>query len=100
MAKTSKGVKQRVRINIGKPSFYCIEFINDDVTTQEFVIDVLKKYFCLDDNSAYNTMLKIHNQGSALVGTLSHDLAYSIKTHIDLDALNAGFPLVTHIKEV
>ncbi len=100
MAKTSKGVKQRIRINICEPRFYSIEFINDDVTTQEFVIDILKKYFCLDDNSAYNTMLKIHNQGRALVGTLTHDLAYSIKTHIDIDAQDNGYPLETNIKEV
>jgi len=42
-------------------------FHDDDYSTQEFVVSVLKEAFGLDDDQAKKTMLAVHEAGSAVV---------------------------------
>ena len=56
---------------------YNVIMHNDDVTTMDFVVYVLVRIFRKSEEDAETLMLKVHNEGSAVVGTYSQDIAQS-----------------------
>jgi ATP-dependent Clp protease adaptor protein ClpS len=54
---------------------YKVILFNDDYTTMEFVIEVLQRFFAMNFERAQQVMLKVHNEGSAICGVYSRDVA-------------------------
>ena len=76
-----------------RPKKYKVIFHNDDFTTMEFVVEVLKTVFYKSEAEAGVIMMKVHHEGQAEVGTYSYDVAM---TKIELTKSMAraeGFPL-------
>jgi ATP-dependent Clp protease adaptor protein ClpS len=63
------------RATLQPPQMYQVLLHNDDYTTMEFVIEVLQKIFTMEAERAQQVMLKIHNEGRAICGTYSRDIA-------------------------
>lgn len=82
-----------------EPSMYNVIMHNDDVTTMEFVVMVLERVFRKDADAAETIMLKIHNEGSAIVGTYYRDIAESKTKFTMAMARQQGFPLKLTIEE-
>ena len=57
------------------PQMYKVILFNDDYTTMEFVIEVLQRFFAMNFERAQQVMLKVHNEGSAICGVYSRDVA-------------------------
>ena len=57
------------------PQMYKVILFNDDYTTMEFVIEVLQRFFAMNLERAQQVMLKVHNEGSAICGVYSRDVA-------------------------
>jgi len=66
-----KVVKQKLKI----PNRFDVILINDDYTSMEFVVDVLRKFFHKEFQAAEAIMLKIHIDGEAVCGSYSYDVA-------------------------
>ena len=66
-----KTVKQKIKI----PNRFDVILINDDYTSMEFVVDVLRKFFHKEFQAAEAIMLKIHIDGEAVCGSYSYDVA-------------------------
>ncbi|WP_416695837.1 ATP-dependent Clp protease adaptor ClpS [Candidatus Pseudothioglobus sp. Uisw_050_01] len=66
-----KTVKQKLKI----PNRFDVILLNDDYTSMEFVIDVLRKFFHKEFQAAEAIMLKIHLDGEAVCGSYSYDVA-------------------------
>ena len=60
---------------VREPSMYSVYLLNDDFTTQEFVIQVLVQFFYKSENEAEQIMLKVHNEGKGKAGTFTKDVA-------------------------
>ncbi len=75
MSETLLNIKGSTKIKSKKPKNYKVIMLNDDFTTMDFVIFVLKKIFHKDDVSAFETMMTIHTKGKAVVGIYSYDIA-------------------------
>jgi len=77
MAITDLEVKidEKVKTVITEPKRYKVIFLNDDKTPIEFVIDLLKSVFRHTDETAKDITLKVHNEGSAVVGVYSFEIA-------------------------
>jgi ATP-dependent Clp protease adaptor protein ClpS len=58
-----------------EPPKYKVLVMNDDVTPMEFVIVMLMKVFNHNEDYAYDLTMKIHNNGSAVAGIYSHEIA-------------------------
>ena len=58
-----------------EPPKYKVLVLNDDVTPMEFVIVMLMKVFKHNEDSAYDLTMHIHNNGSAVAGIYSHEVA-------------------------
>lgn len=93
-----KGNKQS-RFRTKEPSRYNVIMHNDDVTTMDFVVMVLVRIFRKSEQDAEIIMLKIHNEGSAIVGTYYKDIATSKVRYTTNLARNNGYPLRLTIEE-
>lgn len=82
------------------PSRWKVIFHNDDVTTMEFVVLVLVKYFGKNFEDANELMMKVHTEGRAVAGVYSKDVA---ETKIEVTttfARSEGYPLSLTMEEV
>jgi len=66
-----KTVNQKPKI----PNRFDVILINDDYTSMEFVVDVLRRFFHKEFQAAEAIMLKIHIDGEAVCGSYSYDVA-------------------------
>jgi ATP-dependent Clp protease adaptor protein ClpS len=90
---------KHTQFKIKEPPMYNVIMHNDDVTTMDFVVYVLVKIFRKSEQDAETIMLKIHNEGSAIVGTYSQDIAQS-KANYTMNLAKANnFPLKLTIEE-
>jgi len=100
MTNTSSEVKTKiaVRNDITPPPNYKVIFINDDVTTMEFVIHVLSNIFAYTEDTALEVTLKIHTDGKAVVAVLPFELAEQKVLETTTVARGNGFPLGVKIE--
>jgi ATP-dependent Clp protease adapter protein ClpS len=62
MATKQENVALLERSKTKPPKLYKVILMNDDFTTMEFVIEVLKLFFSMNQERAMQVMLKIHNE--------------------------------------
>lgn len=61
--------RESTRIKIREPKQYKVIMHNDDFTTMDFVVDILRELFHKDEIEAERLMLLVHETGKAAVGT-------------------------------
>lgn len=66
---------------------------NDDFTTMEFVVAVLRTVFFKTEDEAERLMLAVHRVGKAVVGIYSYDVAVSKTGKAMRMARERDFPL-------
>ena len=76
-----------------EPPLYDVVMHNDDVTTMDFVVKVLKQVFFLTGEKAETLMMKVHKEGKAVVGLYTYDIAASKARRVSNMAREEGFPL-------
>lgn len=81
-----------------EPGKYNVIVCNDDVTPVEFVVAMLVAVFKHEEKTALGLTLKIHNQGSAVAGTYSHEVAEQKVVDGTSMARTHGFPLVIKVE--
>jgi len=69
--------KESTRIRIREPKQYKVIMHNDDFTTMDFVVDILRDIFHKDETEAERLMLLVHEVGKAVVGSYPYDIAVS-----------------------
>ncbi len=72
---------------------YKVIFLNDDVTTMDFVVYVLIAVFKKDPATAVELMLEVHNTGAAVIEVLPLEEAELKQEQTHTAARSAGFPL-------
>jgi ATP-dependent Clp protease adaptor protein ClpS len=58
-----------------RPPLFKVFLLNDDFTPMEFVIDILKRFFAMDEDKATQVMLHVHTRGIGVCGVYSRDIA-------------------------
>lgn len=76
-----------------KPPMYHVILLNDDYTPMDFVIDVLKKYFNMNEEKATDIMLDIHYKGKGRCGTYTAEVAETKVSQVCHYALDNQHPL-------
>ena len=87
------------KIKIQEPSKYDVLFLNDEITTMNFVIVVLKQIFAKTHEEAIKITEHIHSNGSGVVGTYLHEIAEQKGIETTLLAREEGFPLQVKIQK-
>ena len=92
----SKTSKQKLKT----PKQFEVILLNDDYTTMEFVVEVLRQFFHKESLVAESIMLKIHIDGEAVCGTYSYDVAQSKVTQVIDYARQNDQPLMCVLREL
>ena len=88
--------KQKLSI----PNKFEVLLLNDDYTSMDFVVEVLKKFFNKEFDVAEAIMLKIHIDGEAICGLYSFDIAQTkVSQVLDYSRKN-NQPLMSVLREV
>lgn len=90
----------RRRQRIPPPKRYGVFLLNDDYTTMDFVVFVLREVFGLPEDRAVAIMLEIHHNGRGLCGIYSHDIAHTKHHQVQQLAQEHGHPLRALVEEV
>lgn len=93
MAQQETSTKERIRTDLREPRRYKVLLHNDDFTTMEFVVELLKTVFFKTDEEAERLMLAVHQRGKAVVGVYTYDMAVSKVSKATRMARENGFPL-------
>lgn len=76
-----------------KPPMYTVVLLNDDYTPMDFVIEVLRKYFNMNEDKATDVMLEIHYKGKGRCGTYTAEVAEMKVNQVANYALENQHPL-------
>ncbi|MEA3314770.1 MAG: ATP-dependent Clp protease adaptor ClpS [Campylobacterota bacterium] len=80
-------------IELEEPKKYKVLLLNDDFSTMDFVIEVLYKVFRKSLEEAEKIMLEVHNNGEAICGLYTQEIALTKVAQVKTLARKAGFPL-------
>lgn len=79
--------------DLKEPRKYAVILHNDDYTTMEFVIEVLKRFFRKNEQEAMEITMRVHHAGSGLAGIYSYDIAETKVSQVTDHARDNGHPL-------
>jgi ATP-dependent Clp protease adaptor protein ClpS len=86
--------KTKTRKKVDKPLLYKVLLHNDDYTTMEFVVEILKTVFRHDEHQAMSIMLHVHHQGVGIAGVYPREIAETKAEKATSLARAAEFPLL------
>lgn len=98
MANPDTRQKIKPNITLQEPPLFRIIYINDDVTTMEFVVGSLIEYFDYNPDTANQLTHKIHENGSAVVAVLPYEIAEQKGIEVTLEARAQGYPLQVKVE--
>jgi len=86
-------VRSQQDIQLDEPPLYKVMLLNDDYTTMDFVVEVLKYVFHKSDGEANRIMLNVHHTGLGVCGLYPLEVAETKIDMVDSLAREKGFPL-------
>ncbi len=69
------GTQLQERPKLKKPPLYKVLLHNDDYTTREFVVLVLRDIFRKSESDAVQIMMHVHNNGVGIAGVYTYEVA-------------------------
>ncbi|VTR68180.1 regulatory protein for ClpA substrate specificity (fragment) [Desulfosarcina cetonica] len=72
---------------------YRVLLHNDDYTTMEFVVEILKYVFNKSTEAATTIMMNVHRKGVGVCGIYPHEIAETKVDTVHNLARESGFPL-------
>ncbi len=94
---TDEGVvtetRRKTRKRTRPPRMYRVLLHNDDYTTREFVVDVLRSVFHKSDADAVAIMLNVHHNGVGVAGVYTLEIAETKVRTVEGMARRQGYPL-------
>ncbi|MBX3075284.1 ATP-dependent Clp protease adaptor ClpS [Candidatus Obscuribacterales bacterium] len=93
------GVVTEKRTRLKKPSMFKVLLHNDDFTTMEFVILVLKMVFLKSDQEAYKIMMSVHQAGIGIAGVYTYEVAEAKANKVIQLARDNSYPLLCTVEE-
>ncbi len=87
------------RDKVEKPPLYKVLLHNDNYTTMEFVVFVLRTIFNKSESDAVRIMLSVHHQGAGVAGVYPREIAEMKSAKATDLARQNEFPLLCTIEE-
>ena len=93
MSPTAAKPKTKTKPKTQRRPLWKVILLNDDFTPREFVVEVLKAVFRLNESQAYRVMMTAHQKGACVIAVYAKDVAETkAKEATELGKAN-GFPL-------
>lgn len=90
---TTTKPRTKPKTKVARPPLWKVILLNDDYTPREFVVQVLKAVFRLNESQAYRVMMTAHQKGACVIAVYTRDVAETkAKEATELGKMN-GYPL-------
>ena len=101
MTETVEDVKldEKISIKAELPPKYKVIMLNDNATPMDFVTSILCLVFRHTDETAKKIMLTIHEEGSAVVGIYTYEIAEQRALEATTLSRDNGFPLQLKLEQ-
>jgi len=86
-------------VKLREPNMFEVVIHNDDVTTMDFVTEILTQVFHKTPPAAAALMMEVHQMGHGVAGVYVFDIAVTKKNQSEILASERGFPLKLSIRE-
>lgn len=102
MPKTDLLEKTKIAVNtqVAEPPMYRVIYVNDDVTSFEFVISSLVEIFDYEEEPACTAAQRVHDQGQSVVAVMPYEIAEQKTIEVLTLARLHGFPLVVKVEQL
>ena len=90
--------KTKTERKLQKPKRFKVLLHNDDYTTREFVVEVLKAVFHRQETEAVQIMLHGHNNGVGVAGVYTLEVAEMKVRTVETMARSREYPLMLSIE--
>lgn len=80
-----------------KPPQYAVVILNDDFTPMDFVVQVLMRFFHMDEAQAIRVMLNVHEKGQGVCGLFNREIAETKARQVIEFAQANQYPLQARI---
>ena len=81
-----------------RPSLYKVLMLNDDFTPMDFVVEVLMRFFAMNEEKATQIMLAVHTEGKAVCGVYTRDIAETKAAQVNQYSSECDHPLLCEIE--
>jgi ATP-dependent Clp protease adaptor protein ClpS len=98
-AEQGTGVLTEPKERVDKPRLYKVLLHNDNYTTMDFVVSVLRNVFNKSAVTAVQIMLAVHRQGVGVAGVYTYEIAEDKVAKVTERARASQFPLLCTLEE-
>ena len=92
-------VHARSRLDLSEPKMFAVILHNDDITTMDFVVELLVRIFHKTTAEGAEIMMNVHERGKGIAGVYTYDIAVTKKRQADLLSREHNFPLKLTVDE-
>jgi ATP-dependent Clp protease adaptor protein ClpS len=93
MSKIATKRQVKTEPHVERPRLHKVILFNDDYTPREFVVEVLKGVFRLNETQALNVMMTAHRKGVCVVAVFAQDVAETKAARGTEAGAAKGYPL-------
>lgn len=86
-------LREQTKVQVAEPPMFKVIYLNDEVTTVEFVMESLMGVFHYTPDTAEQITWDIHEHGSAVVAVLPYELAEQKGSEVLVSARSQQYPL-------
>jgi ATP-dependent Clp protease adaptor protein ClpS len=86
------------RTELKRPPLYKVFLHNDDFTSMEFVVFILKSIYHHEDATAFQIMMHVHTRGIGVAGLFPYEMAEAKVDQTHALAREHDFPLMCSIE--
>ncbi len=85
--------RTRPKTKTERPKLWKVILLNDDYTPREFVVEVLKAVFRMNESQAYRVMMTAHQKGACVIAVFTKDVADTKAKEATELGKSKGYPL-------
>ena len=85
--------RTKVKPKTERPKLWKVILLNDDFTPREFVVQVLKAVFRMNQEQAYQVMMTAHRKGACVIAVFTKDVADTKAKEATELGKQKGYPL-------
>lgn len=83
-----------------RPPLFQVVLLNDDFTPMDFVVEVLRAFFGMDQEKAVQVMLHVHTRGKGVCGVFTREVAETKVTQVNEYSRTHQHPLLCTMEKM
>jgi ATP-dependent Clp protease adaptor protein ClpS len=93
MSRIATKIRTKTETRTQRPRLHKVILFNDDYTPRDFVVEVLKAVFRLNESQALKVMMTAHQKGVCVVAVFAQDIAETKAARATEAGAAKGYPL-------